>query len=567
MIIPNKSHYYNEFSKYCNKVLDKNSFEFESTKRNGYFQRLYFEYLYTQKVNGITFFFTLTYNDKSIPKFLNYNVFSYKDIRYITNGALSKRLLREYGASLKYFCACESGEGKGKRGFGNNPHYHFIFFVQPANDFYKVVPVNVFTNWLKELWLGTTNRIDYRSAKYGIVKEGKLGAVVTNSSAFRYCAKYCIKDSYQLNVENDVYKYFYNKVLSDGFDLNCLYNYYKCFDFNKYEFWQEFKLSLYHDFLKYNPTLSIKDWIFFNCKCGADILKHLDDWFKSFYVPRLTDKYFNDFLNNHSGKVRCSKLLGSYGFNFVKDISFNPHFEIPSSKGYLIQKPCLFYIRHLYYDTFKCPVTGNVLYRLNDSGIELKMNQIDSNIDKLYSKTLENLSFVCDNHFYIPSKHSSYDSSDLDKYLHSIGNVSFSCSVLSDKCSLHQSLLSFENYYDIVFRYCVYTLIYKYRIIGEFSSLALTSDCLSDEYKSDYYEFLLSSIQLINYDNCSIYQYWNRFNNYDILNHPAFAPYRDYFDYLDCLNDSVNSYRSDIKKQKFNEDSKFKKLHNACINS
>lgn len=38
---------------------------------------------------------------------------------------------------MKYICACEAGEGgtaeHHKRGLGNNPHYHFIFFVTPVD--------------------------------------------------------------------------------------------------------------------------------------------------------------------------------------------------------------------------------------------------------------------------------------------------------------------------------------------------------------------------------------------------------------------------------------------------
>ena len=84
MLVPNNTHYFSLYSRTFNSVPDTNSFFCDSSKRNGYFQRLYYEYLYTQKVKGQTFFYTFTYNDKSIPKFLGHNCFSYDDIRYIT---------------------------------------------------------------------------------------------------------------------------------------------------------------------------------------------------------------------------------------------------------------------------------------------------------------------------------------------------------------------------------------------------------------------------------------------------------------------------------------------------
>lgn len=127
MLVENKTHYFSEYTRVYNALPDPNCFGIQSSKRMGYFQRLWFEYAYCRKVNGTCLFYTLTYNDKHIPQYRGHNCFSYADIRYITNGALSKWLLRHYGSKLLYFCACESGEGNGVRGKGNNPHYHFIF--------------------------------------------------------------------------------------------------------------------------------------------------------------------------------------------------------------------------------------------------------------------------------------------------------------------------------------------------------------------------------------------------------------------------------------------------------
>lgn len=59
MIIENRSHRTNIYSKTFHDVLDTNSFAFQRGRRLAYTQRLYFEYMYTQKVKGTTFFIPL----------------------------------------------------------------------------------------------------------------------------------------------------------------------------------------------------------------------------------------------------------------------------------------------------------------------------------------------------------------------------------------------------------------------------------------------------------------------------------------------------------------------------
>ncbi len=43
-------------------------------------------------------------------------------------------LLRKYGTTFKYFVGAQLGDGKGERGFHNNPHYHVLFFLENANN-------------------------------------------------------------------------------------------------------------------------------------------------------------------------------------------------------------------------------------------------------------------------------------------------------------------------------------------------------------------------------------------------------------------------------------------------
>ena len=178
MLVENRSHRTSVYNRTYASVPDTNSFFFQSGRRRAYAQRLYFEYLYTQKVNGTTYFYTLTYNDKSIPHyFKDRPCFSYADIRLVTNGALSKELERKYGSRLRYFVACETGEGKGSRGAGKNPHYHCIFFVQPLHDkegkpitegYIPIQPLD-FRRIIRRVWQGTENDyVNFNAAKFGI---------------------------------------------------------------------------------------------------------------------------------------------------------------------------------------------------------------------------------------------------------------------------------------------------------------------------------------------------------------------------------------------------------------
>lgn len=568
MNIPNRSKYINEYSKIYNRVPSPYSFEFESNKRNSYFQRLYWEFEFCKKVGGSTFFFTLTYNDKSIPKYDGKNVFNYDDIRLVTNGMLPKRLLRYYHASLKYFCSCESGEGKGKRGFGNNPHYHFIFFVEPADTSYKPVPVNVFTSYLKELWLGTTKRIDYRLARFGIVKAGKLGAEVTNPSAFKYVSKYVIKDVYSRGVEVDVRKKIFDELSQQAPCFLAFQSYMDFYKLDRSEFDQDFDYEHFLTCCKSSPDLSIFDF-YKRSALSPAAYDHFCGWYYKWYLPKLLDVKFNEWRNKYGCKVRCSKGLGEYGLQFVQSPDTDPHFVLSCGK-HIVQKPCLYYVRKLYYDTVICEHTGNILYRLNDRGIQLKMSQVEKVISDYRIKTFENISFFTLNNLSVPFGN-LYDNSDLDRFVPKLGSVSLSETSQTVRLESFSSLLfnffNSSNYFEILRRYSVYHTIYENRYFP-CANVSLDFDCLSKDYQSDYYEFLESSRQLINYEDCSIYTVSLYRSHYDILTHPAFEPYVQYFALLDAINDFVFDYKSESKRQKFNESSEHhKRLSAAQVSS
>ena len=150
------------------------------SKIEGYESRLYWQFKYCQDFGGQTFFYTLTYNNQSIPNHYGTYCFDYEHLRDLLTGGFRKFLLRKFGTSFKYFIGAELGEGKGSRGLHNNPHYHILFFLQSACNpkfaYRKITPIE-FRHLVRLYWQGfdedVTGFRSYKTAKYGSVKEGE----------------------------------------------------------------------------------------------------------------------------------------------------------------------------------------------------------------------------------------------------------------------------------------------------------------------------------------------------------------------------------------------------------
>ena len=128
------------------------SYQSRQQKIEGYENRLYWQFKYCDEHNGQTFFYTLTYNDKSIPNAYGFHCFDYEHLRDLLTGGLRKQLLRKYGTKFKYFIGAELGDGKGSRGMHNNPHYHVLFFLESADNPkhpYKVISPKDFRHFIR----------------------------------------------------------------------------------------------------------------------------------------------------------------------------------------------------------------------------------------------------------------------------------------------------------------------------------------------------------------------------------------------------------------------------------
>ena len=363
MLVANKTHYHTEVTRTKNFVPDPTSFSFQSNKREGYYLRLHFEFEYCKSVGGQCFFVTFTYNNKSVPKYAGcidkstgkpvmHNVFNYEHIRLITNGVLSKILYRKYGSDLKYFCACES-DSSGDRGNGNNPHYHFIFFVLPTKypnskiASYTLIDPQEFFGICQEIWQGKRGFFPWKYAKFGSVKAGRFGIVVQDTRAFKYVGKYCIKSGHQLSIESDIREMFFSKAMQkfgDKYSFECYFQSVS-YKYTRDQFARQLGLTDWNMLLDFisNPDIDVIDWC---SKSGSGNTSFIPD-FRKWYVFEiacpLVYAWFNDFKNKYSGKVRCSKSLGISGLSAFEKVDSDPYVVINEKSGPKKYKPSLYH--------------------------------------------------------------------------------------------------------------------------------------------------------------------------------------------------------------------------------
>lgn len=149
----------------------------KSSKRMEWYVRAYYEYLDTVNSGGFVYYLTLTYNNKSLPKFkLNDNTFiacfNSLDIRnYIKRVRMTCMRNLDPDFEFKFFLTSEYG------GNTHRPHYHVLFFVKNATYKYR------FKGIARRQWF------------QGFTAPGKLNNGEVNSpGALRYVAKYVCKD-------------------------------------------------------------------------------------------------------------------------------------------------------------------------------------------------------------------------------------------------------------------------------------------------------------------------------------------------------------------------------------
>ena len=326
------------------------SYQSRQIKIEGYETRLYWQFRYCDEHNGQTFFYTLTYNDKAMPKYMGINCFDYEHLRDLFTGGFRKQLLRKYGTTFKYFVGAELGDGKGERGMHNNPHYHVLFFLEPANNErypYQQISPEDFRHLIRLYWQGfdedTDGFHDYNDAKYGIAREGENVGKVTDFRACMYCAKYVCKDVKLKSKEDEIRRKIRFKLKKDKYPEDCC----RRFFFDKlvptytqfhdrtpqevmehlnpdaFELWK----MLDGDDFDIN-TIDMDDYKCFSIDI-LDILRtHGRLWKKyfKFYSAWLDEQErlaINEYRNRYCNKCRISQGVGDYALQFIDD-KLNP---------------------------------------------------------------------------------------------------------------------------------------------------------------------------------------------------------------------------------------------------
>lgn len=599
-LLYNNTHYYCCNNKLFNEIPDSTSWEFESSKRQSYSQRLYWEFEYCKSVGGQAFFYTFTYNDASLPHFdckrldiksgewkdYSFPCFSYDHIRLLTNGLISKILRRQYGSQMRYFVACERGEGKGwYRKKGMNPHYHVIFFVFPLSPDirkdkdpeYKPIPPGRFLHLCRSVWQYKSThdrsykrvKCDYKSARFGHCQPGDDCGLISDFDALSYVSKYVVKDSVQYSDDLFVKSYYKDYVFKDyAYTTHAVYYYYIYLrsigvvvdrqDFldtsglSHYILWRScmssaklYPLRHEHDFLT---------WLGQHYPEYDDFWhKDFADFFKRVYVPHFADYLYREYVNKFGAKVRTSKSLGLYGLQFVRDELSNPHFVIDKKDEKVTQPICLYYYRKLYMNVEYCPVSGNPLYVLNDKGVQLRCFHLDYSIH--CNEDLLKVSF--------------------DYVFSNINNEKL-VSLLEETGVNLNSLQQFKSLeYPFTYTYSVYRTVYQYRSFDKYHPCSLTTGIRFEDVLSDYRNFLYSNYYTLDYQVCSIRSFIETSSVlrqdpesdttiYSFAQHPAFAGYIENFDICDKVIRVVSDFKGQIKRKEFADAQYHRQALSAC---
>lgn len=372
----NKTHYFiPDKDKPFIKCASPKSYRFRQNIIEGYETRLYYEFEQTKKQGGTTFFVTLTYNDRSVPNYLGFSCFDYNDLVYLVNGGFKKQINRKFNCELKYFISAELGEGKGKRGFENNPHYHVLFFVKPFSNGLVPSP-SQFLHLVKKYWQGFDEITDgwhnYKTTGKGIVKEGKFGVVVNSFRALSYCSKYVLKDVRLRNNEEKI-----REILTD--------NYYNQFS-----------------------------------EINEDVIK---------YVSELVEDDIRIYRNRYCNKCRISNGVGVSALESIEN-KLCPKIPLPCKNGYKSRTPCLYLYRKLFCDKVKDSI-GNTIYVLNKDGIDYKLANLQSNIQSIKNKVISYKSLLLDKDFFNKVLNSDIStlSIDFDTFKESFDNIVYESNI------------------------------------------------------------------------------------------------------------------------------------------
>lgn len=353
--------------------------------------RLHFEFKKCSECNGIVYFVTFTFNDNGVFRFDGRNYLDNHLIRQFCNKSIFPRYLKNNGYDFKFAFFGELGDGKGIRGYENNPHYHALFFLYPLDGCTNLYHnERSFLELCHNAWNQDSSSFgkSYVSLNRGNVSYSKDGATVFDSKVFAYCSSYCIKS---LTSEyNKRCQVFFERVAfftlldvlfpipSDSFYRSFVYPYDKTqSNFQRFAYNSFKDLSLTSSYnLKYDDIISILKDSVSHLICefyslidipsfnfyGIDLLN--SPLYGYLMSQPLFSRFYKFLYNNHRVGYRLSVNLGINGLDYVDD-----KFMLDVSMFHSFTSPRInlpnYYFRRLCFDCIKS--NDKYLYVHNES--------------------------------------------------------------------------------------------------------------------------------------------------------------------------------------------------------
>lgn len=563
--ISNNSHYRIQGDKSHFDLPCPSNFDVRKQRQSAYYIRNYYEYKSTVDAGGFVTFYTFTFNDKSIKRINGRNVLDNAAINWLLRDSGLRKAVARLGFKFKYFIAPEYGEGKGYRGYGNNPHYHGIFYFLPV-DFsgYTVTSAaRLVTRVFRQFWQGNPHQAsrknDAKNFRFGKLDVSKKGALVEDFKAIRYASKYVVKDATCFKNINHI-KSYYRKVAIPRYLL--LYD----FRHDHVIFKWLCKKSGYNANEILNlPRHQLRNFLM----SDITFLSYFDDLIENVWKHNTSFK--KTISKNHYPKVFISK---GFGIAALDHMTSDYKIKVPDiKKGWVFLELPLYLKRKLFYDVVKSP-DGVPSYVLNSRGIFFMLDRIKSKVFKRRSDTYNYVSRVlslnradmCDFDVCFCEKY-KVSVSDLHYFLHRI-RTNYHASELLNKVKYFHPEFEFRP--DILYLHSIYNCIYKYRsyvdnppILYPWRSCMGISDCCPNlNYTTDYAYFVsLHNADYRSYIDIRL----DKSLTSGILyaSHPAFIDYKMDFYLLDCICDYFKYFDLQLLEEQFIENKKLNNFHRS----
>lgn len=544
------------------------NFDVRRQRQSAYYIRNYYEFKGCQDSGGFVTFYTFTFNDRALKKINGHNVLDNDALHWFLRDSGLRKAVRRFGFTFKYFVAPEFGEGKGSRGYGNNPHFHGVFYFYPlkhsdaSRD--NFLRANFVTKIFRRFWQGNeypaTRRNDPRLFTYGKLDiSTQCGALVKDFKAIKYTSKYVVKDSATLkSIENIRHYYLHDYIPKYLYEIDRKSGYRHT---RKWlvEFGYTFPNSFEFD------SEFVNEWYLICLPLCLRFREYVNIFWERVFRPKL--------WRSHYPKVFTSKGFGLCALDHV-----SPEYTVKvpdNNTGWYQAKLPLYLKRKIFYDVVKSPETGSPCYRLNNVGIAYMHNNLPAAVNAASLKchnSLERLRGFSLSDFFdfcsLYDEHTNLPYFKLVEFLDKYENNSFD--VLNVRKYFNKS---FELTNSILFLHQIYNLIYKHHSYTPYrhnvtftpfllpwcfdSGLDFVSSSLSD------YEYF----KILSYHNADYRTYEdiildNSFNDYVLYSqHPAFSPFMDYFKILDFILDYFHYLDLKTLENKFYERKRLNNFH------